>query len=90
MLERFWRALGFPDVDDDDQAFTDLDLEAVRLFQGLQALGAADAETALQMARVIGSSMARIAEAELVPGDMVERRGRPDPRRPRPSPAWPT
>jgi adenylate cyclase len=71
MLERFWRALGFPGVDDDDHAFTDLDLEAVRLFQGLQALGAADAETAVQMARVIGSSMARIAEAELVPGDMV-------------------
>ena len=71
MLERFWRALGFPGVDDDDRAFTDLDLEAVRLFQGLQALGAADAETAVQMARVIGSSMARIAEAELVPGDMV-------------------
>ena len=71
MLERFWRALGFPGVDDDDHAFTDLDLEAVRLFQGLQALGAADAQTAVQMARVIGSSMARIAEAELVPGDMV-------------------
>ena len=71
MLERFWRALGFAGVDDDDRAFTDLDLEAVRLFQGLQALGAADAETAVQMARVIGSSMARIAEAELVPGDMV-------------------
>ncbi len=70
-LERFWRALGFPGVDDDDRAFTDLDLEAVRLFQGLQALGAADTDTAVQMARVIGSSMARIAEAELVPGDMV-------------------
>ncbi len=70
MLERFWRALGFPGVDDDDRAFTDLDLEAVRLFQGLQALGAADAETAVQRARVIGSSMARIAESELVPGDM--------------------
>ena len=52
MLERFWRALGFPGVDDDDRAFTDLDLEAVQIFQGLQALGAADAETAVQMARV--------------------------------------
>jgi adenylate cyclase len=71
-LERFWRALGFPGVDDDDErVFTDLDLEAVRLFQGLQAVGAADSDTAVQMARVIGSSMARIAEAELVPGDMV-------------------
>jgi adenylate cyclase len=69
-LERFWRALGFASVDDDDRAFTDLDLEAVRLFQGMQALGATDMDTALQMARVIGSSMARIAEAELVPGNM--------------------
>ncbi len=70
-LERFWRALGFPNVDDDDRSFTDLDLEAVRIFQGLQALGAARTDTALQLARVIGSSMSRIAEAELVPGDVV-------------------
>ena len=69
-LVRFWRALGFPNVSDDERAFTDLDLEAVRLFQGMQALGAARTDTALQLARVIGSSMARIAEAELVPGNM--------------------
>ncbi len=71
MLERFWRALGFPSVADDDPVFTDLDLEAVRLLQGMQALGAADTDTALQMSRVIGSCMARIAEAELVPGVFV-------------------
>jgi adenylate cyclase len=71
-LERFWRALGFPNVTDDDRSFTDLDLEAVRLFQGMQALGAARTDTALQLARVIGSSMARIAEAELVPGEVIQ------------------
>jgi adenylate cyclase len=71
LLERFWRALGFPGTEDDDRSFTDMDLEAVRLFQGLQALGAARTDTALQLARVIGSSMSRIAEAELVPGDMA-------------------
>ncbi|MGP0032240.1 MAG: adenylate cyclase regulatory domain-containing protein [Acidimicrobiales bacterium] len=71
LLERFWRALGFPNVDADEPAFTDLDLEAVRLFQGMQALGAARTDTALHLARVIGSSMSRIAEAELVPGDIV-------------------
>jgi len=70
-LERFWRALGFPGVDDADSVFTDLDLEALRIFQGLLALGAADIETAVQMARVIGSSMARIAEAELGFENMV-------------------
>ncbi len=58
-------------MDDEELAFTDLDLEAVRIFQGLQALGTADVETAVQMARVIGSSMARIAEAELVPSDVA-------------------
>src|ERR1700679_14081 len=36
----------------------------------MQALGATRTETALQLARVIGSSMSRIAEAELVPGNM--------------------
>ena len=69
-LVRFWRALGFPNVSDEERSFTDLDLEAVRLFQGMQALGATRTDTALQMARVIGSSMSRIAEAELVPGHM--------------------
>jgi adenylate cyclase len=70
-LERFWRALGFASVPEDDRTFTNLDLEAVRLLQGLHALGATDSDTALQMARVTGSSMSRIAEAELVPGIMV-------------------
>jgi len=70
-LQRFWRALGFPYVSDEERSFTDLDLEAVRLFKGMQALGATRTDTALQLARVIGSSMARIAEAELVPGDLV-------------------
>jgi adenylate cyclase len=69
-LVRFWRALGFPNVSDEDRSFTELDLEAVRLFQGMQALGATRTDTALQLARVIGSSMSRIAEAELVPGNM--------------------
>jgi adenylate cyclase len=67
LLRRLWRALGFLDVGEDEPAFTDFDIEAVRLFQGLVALGASDAESAVQMARVIGSSMARIAEAEVQP-----------------------
>jgi adenylate cyclase len=65
---RFWRALGFLDVGDDDPVFTEMDLEAVRLFQAMVAVGLVDTDTAVQMARVIGSSMARIAEAEAGPG----------------------
>ncbi|MHB1583835.1 MAG: adenylate/guanylate cyclase domain-containing protein [Acidimicrobiales bacterium] len=67
LLRRFWRALGFLDIAPGDRVFTDLDVEAVQLLQRLVEMGAAEVETALQLARVIGSSMARIAEAELAP-----------------------
>jgi adenylate cyclase len=66
LLKRLWRALGFLDVADDEAVFTDMDIRAVKLFQGMLRLGAAEVDSALS--RVIGSSMARIAEAEVVPG----------------------
>jgi adenylate cyclase len=67
MARRFWRALGFPDVTPEDKIFTDLDIEAILILQTMVELGAADVDTSLQLARVIGSSMARIAEAEVAP-----------------------
>lgn len=67
-LRRLWRALGFLDVGDDDLAFTDMDIEAVQLFQSMLAMGLADVDSAVQMARLVGLSMARIAEAETSPG----------------------
>ena len=68
VTKRFWRALGFLDVDETEPAFTDMDIEAVQIFQAMVAMGIVDLDTAVQMARVIGSSMARIAEAEAAPG----------------------
>ncbi|HMD46334.1 MAG TPA: adenylate/guanylate cyclase domain-containing protein [Acidimicrobiales bacterium] len=65
LLRRLWRSLGFQDTADDEPVFTDLDVEAARSFQDLLALGAADVSLAFELARVIGSSMARIAEAEV-------------------------
>ncbi|MGA2520670.1 MAG: adenylate cyclase regulatory domain-containing protein [Acidimicrobiales bacterium] len=67
VLRRFWRALGFPDVAPDDPMFTDLDIEALLVLRSIIDLGVADVETGVQLARVIGSSMARIAEAEVSP-----------------------
>jgi adenylate cyclase len=67
LAARFWRALGFADVSADDRIFTDLDIEAIHVLQTMVDLGAADVDTALQLARVIGTSMARIAEAEVAP-----------------------
>jgi adenylate cyclase len=65
LLRRLWRALGFPDVGPDEAVFTDLDVEALFTLRAIKDLGVADMETSVQLARVIGSSMARIAEAEM-------------------------
>jgi adenylate cyclase len=67
LLRRFWRALGFADVAPDDPKFTDLDVDALLTLRSVMELGAADVESSLQLARVIGASMARIAEAEMSP-----------------------
>ncbi len=65
LSSRFWRALGFPDTPDTEPVFTELDVEAVSIVQGLLSLGLADVESAIQLGRVLGSSMARLAEAQV-------------------------
>jgi len=65
LLRRLWRALGFSDVAGDALVFTDLDIEAAHMFLELVRLGVTDLDVAFQLARVIGSSMARIAETEV-------------------------
>lgn len=63
---RLWRALGFTEVSDEEEVFSPLDVEAIISLRGLMRSGTADVDIAVQLARVIGSSMARIAEAEIV------------------------
>jgi adenylate cyclase len=67
LARKFWRALGFSDVGPEDRIFTDLDVEAIVIINSMLTLGVADLDSALQLARVIGSSMSRIAEAEVSP-----------------------
>jgi len=67
LSRKFWRALGFPDPTPEDRIFADLDIEAIQILETLVELGVADLDPALQLARVIGSSMARIADAEVSP-----------------------
>jgi adenylate cyclase len=57
-----WRALGFPEADDDDVAFTSADVEALRLTQELISLGIIEPETEQAFIRTIGRSFARLAE----------------------------
>ena len=65
LSKRFWRAMGFPDVPDDERVFTDVDADALSTVQAMLTLGLTNVEVAIQLTRVIGSSQARIAEAML-------------------------
>ncbi|TML63072.1 MAG: hypothetical protein E6G17_06810 [Actinobacteria bacterium] len=60
LVRRFWRALGYTDVPDDDRIFTDADLRALETMARFMQSGVSD-EVTVQQARVYGSSLARIA-----------------------------
>lgn len=60
--ERLWRALGFPDVRDDEVVFTDLDVHALRTVQELLELGLLDDDTQIATTRAMGQSLSRLAE----------------------------
>ena len=68
---RFWRALGFPDPGPEDRLFSDFDIEMLKLVDQFVSLRLIEHDEALQMARVIGSSMARVASAQI---DAIEAR----------------
>jgi adenylate cyclase len=65
VLKQLWRALGFLEAPDDEPWLGEMDVAAARDVRRLLELGVVGLDTAFQLARVIGSSMARIAEAEL-------------------------
>jgi adenylate cyclase len=65
VIRSFWRALGFPDPRPGERVFTEPDVEMLGNVVEFIQDGALEAGLALQMARVIGSSMARIATAEV-------------------------
>jgi adenylate cyclase len=62
-LRAFWRALGFPDPRPGERVFTATDVEMLADVVRFIDDGAFDTDLALQMSRVIGSSLARIASA---------------------------
>ena len=78
-LERatvLWRALGFPAAQSDDEdIFSEADVEALRLVGWLEEVGVMDAGIEPSLVRTMGRSYARLAEwemAELV-GTMMQR-----------------
>jgi adenylate cyclase len=62
---RLWRALGFPPVANDDRVFTRSDIEILRAVSGVVESGSVDPGVLLQLTRVTGQSLARIADAQV-------------------------
>ena len=62
-LRAMWRALGFPDPRPGERVFTDTDVEMLSDVMKFIDSGSLEADLALQMSRVIGSSLNRIATA---------------------------
>lgn len=58
---RLWRALGFPEYDD-ESAFTSADVDALTQLRGLVDAGLVDFDTAVTMTRGLGQTMARLAD----------------------------
>ena len=89
---RWWRALGFAAVDDDDVAFRDADVEVVRELGVLVESGVVDDADVLRLARLMSSLFSRLVDAQL---DVLElgvgaddRAGRRS--RAAPHASWPT
>lgn len=71
VVSQVWRALGFPHVEPDEPVYTDADARMTGLVASLLDRGLTDADVTLQMARVIGQSLSRVAAAQVT--SMVDR-----------------
>ncbi|MGI8710411.1 MAG: adenylate/guanylate cyclase domain-containing protein [Acidimicrobiales bacterium] len=62
-ISQLWRSLGFAEPRPGDRIFTDVDVDMLRTIGQLLDMGWIDDELTVQMARVIGSSLSRVASA---------------------------
>ncbi|KQY57645.1 adenylate cyclase [Nocardioides sp. Root151] len=65
VTRRLWRALGFPEYAEDEVAFTSHDMAALTLLQQTVDSGLIDFDTALNLTRAVGTTMARLADWEV-------------------------
>ena len=81
-ISQLWRSLGFVEPRPGDRIFTDVDVDMLRTIGQLLDMGIIDDELTVQMARVIGSSLSRVASAlidAVDPSEPTHRRiGGPD------------
>ena len=61
---RLWRALGFPEVDDQQRVFTDADVAALTDAAALIKANIVDSDALVELARPLGNLMSRLAAAQ--------------------------
>jgi len=64
-VKRLWRALGFPEVPDDQPFFDDQDVEAVNVLKEVIGTEAIDFDLSVNLARGMGQTMARLSDWEI-------------------------
>lgn len=76
-VEKYWRALGFADVRDDDVVFTPEDVTVIRSMYRLVEMGTVSQETALSLVRAQGHGMDRLVlwQVESLVDDAINRYG---------------
>jgi adenylate cyclase len=62
---KLWQAMGFPQAEDDQRAFTDKDVRALEVAKELQDSGLIDERLMLVLARAMGQSISRLADAHV-------------------------
>ena len=62
LANSLWRYLGFPEVEDDRVAFTEADVEALRVTKRLIDLGVLEEDRLPQFVRSLGRTFARLAD----------------------------
>src|SRR5258706_3993536 len=62
---RLWRALGFPPVPDDARIFARADADVLAIVRGLLERHQIEPAAVVQLARLMGRSLARIADAQI-------------------------
>jgi adenylate cyclase len=72
LIAQLWRSLGFVEPRPGDRIFTDVDVDMLRTIGQLLDMGVIDDQLTIQMARVIGSSLSRVATALIDAVDPAE------------------
>ena len=65
LVKRMWRALGFPEVPDNEPFFDEQDVDAVLTLKKVVADGAIDSDLSVNLARGMGQTMARLSDWEI-------------------------